>query len=459
MDLIHYYDAQVAVLGSLLIEPDKLSGEIMHRVRPEDFGDAPLRNIFRAAKELYLANAPLDAVTVVERAGKGYEPLVRQILEATPTAQNWEAYVTLLKDGAQMAFLRRLGEQLQDAKDMEQCRKLLASAEGMLTARPGRKASTYQELISDYLDRQSDKSPPDYLDWGIEQLNRNISVSPGRFVILGADSSVGKTALALQLAYNIAAKGKRVGFFSYETSRADAGDRIMANTANINLPRSKHKELSEEDYIKATAEGDRSVKIRFTLVETSGYTVDELRTETLAGRYDVIFIDYVQLIPAKASDRWQVVTEVSMALHTMAQQLGVTVIALSQVTPPELDKKGKRRPLRKGDLRESRQLINDADLILMMDLVDPDDSQSLRVLRIDKNKDGPLGKIYLSFDAEHMRFTSAPAPPSEAYQKVMDAVAKAKKEQREEARKKKGQPIDGQAKFEELPDNGEPPPF
>ncbi len=92
MDLIHYYDAQVAVLGSLLIEPDKLSGEIMHRVRPEDFGDAPLRNIFRAAKELYLDNAPLDAVTVVERAGKGYEPLVRQILEATPTAQNWEAY-------------------------------------------------------------------------------------------------------------------------------------------------------------------------------------------------------------------------------------------------------------------------------------------------------------------------------------------------------------------------------
>lgn len=392
MDLIHYYDAQVAVLGSLLIEPDKLSGEIMHRVRPEDFGDARLRNIFRAAREIYMENAPLDAVTVVEKAGKGYEPLVRQAMDATPTAQNWAAYVDILKEGAQLATLHRLGEQLQDAQDITQARKLLASAEGFLIARPGRRSSTYQELISDYLDRQNDKSPPNYLDWGIEQLNRNIAVSPGRFVILGADSSVGKTAFALQLAYNMAAKGKRVGFCSYETSRPDAADRILANTANINLPRTKHKALSMDDYVRATTEGERSANVKLRVTETAGYTVDELRAETLAERYDVVFIDYVQLIPAKASDRWQVVTEVSMALHTMAQQLGVTVIALSQVTPPELDKKGKRRALRKGDLRESRQLINDADLILMMDLVDPDDSQGLRVLRIDKNKDGPWGR-------------------------------------------------------------------
>lgn len=71
------YDAQVAVLGSLLLEPDKLGGEIMHRVQPEDFGTAALRNLFRAAREIWLEGGPLDPVTLVARAGSGYDSLVR----------------------------------------------------------------------------------------------------------------------------------------------------------------------------------------------------------------------------------------------------------------------------------------------------------------------------------------------------------------------------------------------
>ena len=117
-----------------------------------------------------------------------------------------------------------------------------------------------------------------------------------------------------------------------------------------------------------------------------------------------------------------------MALHSMAQELGVVVIGLSQVTPPEANQKtGTRRGLRKGDLRESRQLINDADVIMMMDLEDPNNPASRRVLLIDKNKDGPLAKVYLNFDPEYMRFSDGRKP----------------------------EPV----KFEELQDDGEPIPF
>lgn len=245
----------------------------------------------------------------------------------------------------------------------------------------------------------------------------------------------------------MASAGSKVGFFSYETSREDAADRILANAANVNLPRSKTKALTPGDYRRVSAEGERSARVPLTVVETAGYTVEDLRTEVMAKRYDVVFIDYVQLIPGRASDRWQVVTEVSMALHTMAQQLGVTIIALSQVTPPEVNNKtGSRRAVRKGDLRESRQLINDADVILMMALEDPNNSQSLRVLQVDKNKDGPLGKMYLSFDPEHMRFTVASPPKSETYRAIDQAVAKAKKEYREK-----------QVSFEDLPDDDDNP--
>ena len=460
MDLSHWYDAQVAVIGSLLMEPERLSAQIMHRLRPEDFGDPQLRNLFRAARELFLDRSPLDAVTVVDKAGAAYDPLVRQILEATPTARNWEAYAQLVRDSAQIAKLHDLAAQILDSRDLGTARKLLDKAAGMLTDRPGRKASSYGEMVAEFIDRQQDNTPPNYIDWGIPELNRNISVSPGRFVILGADSSVGKTALALQLAYNVAAKGKRVGFYSYETARCDAIDRLLANTAGISLPSIKHKHLGKADIGRAVDEGLRSKQIPLTVVETAGYTVDELRAETLAGRYDVVFVDYVQIVPSRSSERWQAVTEVSMALHTMAQQLGVTVVALSQVTPPEKSQSGKRRPVRKGDLRESRQLINDADLILMMDLVDPEDSQSQRVLRIDKNKDGPLGQIYLDFDPVHMRFSPGKPPQSSTYREVMSKVNALRKEQETETRHKAPmrEAVEGQSSFYDLADD-EPLPF
>lgn len=461
MDLIKSYDAQVAVLGSLLLEPDKLGGEIMHRVTPEDFGTATLRNLFRAARDIWLEGGALDPVTLVARAGSGYDTLVREVLIATPTAANWEAYAKILKDTAQMERLHRLAEQLLDADSLEDGRRLLAQAEDILTARPRRRSATYPELVAGYLDRQNDPTPPDYLDWGIKELNARVPISPGRFVVLGADSSVGKTALSLQLAYNMAGAGKRVGFFSYETSREDSADRLMANAADIALPRSKRKKLSEDDFRRAAEEGLRSDRVPLTVVETAGCTVEELRTEILAGRFEVVYIDYVQLIPAKnATDRWQVVTEVSMALHTLAQQLGVTIIALSQVTPPETNGKGNRRPLRKSDLRESRQLVNDADAILMMDLADPDNRAGPRVLLVDKNKDGPVGRIVLDFDPIHMRFSVVPPLEDSDSRKGRERAELMDRNRAErQARAERAAAIPGQSKFEELPDTGEELPF
>ena len=429
MELSQYYDAQMAVLGSLLIEPDRLAGQIFHRVRAEDFSAAELRHIFEAAKEVFLSGAPLDAVTICYRAGSSYAPAIRQAMDAPPTTVNVGEYIRILQDAARLRRLNELAAEMAEAATWEEGRQALERAARMLSDRPGRKASTYTELIGRYLDRQNDDTPPWRLDWGIQALNKNLAPSPGWFVILGADSSVGKTALALQMAMSMARAGEKVGFFSYETSRDGIIDRLLANAASVRLRQSKDKSLTDHDFARVSSEGMRAGKIPLTVIESAGYTVDDLRSEILAERYSVVFVDYVQLVPAgKKEDRWQVVTEVSMALHSMAQELGVVVIGLSQVTPPETNQKtGTRRGLRKGDLRESRQLINDADVIMMMDLEDPNNPASRRVLLIDKNKDGPLAKVYLSFDPEYMRFSDGRKP----------------------------EPV----KFEDLQDDGEPIPF
>ena len=271
--------------------------------------------------------------------------------------------------------------------------------------RPGIKTQQIGELLADFLRRMEDKTPPNYLRWGIRQLDEVLTAEPGDFIVLGADSSVGKTALAVQLAWNMAARGRRVGFFSLETSARKLADRVVAQRARVELSKIKHKELTEHDLGDVAAVGGATGRMCFGITEAAGFGVPELRAVTLANRYDVIFIDYVQLLKAEGRERWEIVTKISMALHTMAQQLGVAVIALSQLTPPDKTKGARRAPSR-DDLRESRQLKQDADVILLMSLDDPEENDGLRWLAVAKNKDGPLGRICLKFDAAHMEFTA-----------------------------------------------------
>lgn len=449
-------DAETAVIGSLMIDADHVAGPIFHRLRPDDFGNQERRNVFKAAQKLWLDQRPLDPVTVLAEAGKDYEKLIYDCMMATPTATNAEEYAKIVETEAQLRRLRDVGMRMSlHMDDLDTARKLLSEAEGLLSTQRKDRSRTYREMLEDFLDRQNDTKPLDYLDWGIEELNRNVKISHGRFVILGAQSSVGKTALALQLAYNIGKSGKRVGFFSYETSLEDAEDRIFANTASVDLARTKTKNLNYMDIEELMREGNYADSVNLTVEDSGSWTIDELRAITLAKRYEVIFIDYVQIIPGDSrKPRWEVVTETSMALHRMAQNLGVTVIALSQVTAPEKDSKGRRRALTKEDLREAQQLGNDAEAVLLMDLTILGNYDSERELRIDKNKDGGRGRIYLKFDPAHMRFTPCEKPEhlkKKEFREEMARVAKENKEQRKAELTQMGFEDLGRGKDGELP--------
>lgn len=449
-------DAETAVIGSLMLDADHVAGPVFHRLRPDDFGNPERRNVFKAAQKLWLDQRPLDPVTVLAEAGKDYEKLIADCMMATPTAANAEAYAKIVAEEAQLRRLRDVGMRMSlHMDDLDTARKLLSEAEGLLSTQNRDRSRTYREMLEDFLDRQNDTKPLDYLDWGIDELNRNVKISHGRFVILGAQSSVGKTALALQLAYNIGKSGKRVGFFSYETSLEDAEDRLFANTASVDLARTKTKNLNYMDIEELMREGNYADSVNLTVEDSGSWTIDELRAITLAKRYEVIFIDYVQIIPGDSrKPRWEVVTETSMALHRMAQNLGVTVIALSQVTAPEKDSKGRRRALTKEDLREAQQLGNDAEAVLLMDLTILGNYDSERELRIDKNKDGGRGRIYLKFDPAHMRFTPCEKPEhlkKKEFREEMARVAKENKEQRKAELTQMGFEDLGRGKDGELP--------
>ncbi|MCR5136010.1 MAG: replicative DNA helicase [Oscillospiraceae bacterium] len=453
--------AEMAVIGSLCVDPEPVAGIVFHKLRPEDFGEADYRAIFTAARDLWLDKRTLDPVIIANAVGgTEIQQVMAAAMEWTPTAANVESYVEIVIEEAQLRKIRDIGMQLSlHLDDLATAKKLLAEAEGLLSSQREERVWSYKDLLEDYLEWLNDSTPPDYLNWGIPQLNQMVQITQGCFVVIGAASSTGKTALGMQLAYNIARSGKRVCFFSYETPKRKAAIRLFANTAGVDMVKAKNKDVSQIDFEVLMREGDLSMTLPFALEDSGDWTVDELRARTLAGRYDVVMIDYVQMIPGDPRrPRWEIVTETSMKLHRMAQKLGVTVIALSQVTEPERDSKGKRRSLTKEDLRESKQLANDAEAVLMMELTRAGDYDSERELRVVKNKDGSLGKFWLKFEPRFMRFTPCEKPEHlkrQEYRESMAALSQARKQSgRSNAQR---DPEYRQSQFEELDDDDEIP--
>ena len=396
-----YAEAQAAVIGSLLIDPEPTVGIVMDALRPEQFRE-DFRTVFEAIRGLWLERKPIDPVAVIHAAGSAYAQPIRDWMKLTPTAANVGAYCAIVRDENSLDRLRTAGAALLDAPTIEDAREILRRLQPAMVERPEIRTVTAMEMVADFQRRAEDKTPPDYLPWGFKRLDEVLTAERGDFIVLGADSSVGKTALAAQFAWHMAAKGKRVGFFSLETSAKKLADRLVAQQARVSMENIKRKTLDAKDWQGIGTLGAAASMVPLSVSECAGCSVADLRALTISGRYDAVFIDYLQLLRGPGRERWEIVTGLSMDLHLMAQELGVAVIALSQLTT-EKGVKAKRQPS-KDDLRESRQLKQDADLILLMSLADPEDNNSLRWLKVGKNKDGPLADLCLHFDAEHMTF-------------------------------------------------------
>lgn len=391
--------AQEAVIGSMLLD-ERCVGAVLQRTGDEHFPDGVYRHLYQAVRALWDERKAVDPVSVLAECGGAYEQAIAAAMQRTPTAANVQRYVDILQESARLSAFRTAAMEILECDNSDAAAAVWDRLGRLRMKTEKARCVSLGEAIGRYLDRMNDQTPPDYLNFGIKQLDRLLHVGRGKFVILGADSSAGKTALGLQFAYHFAECGKKVCFFSLETDNDTLTDRLMAETqvANINLPRTKLKALTSTDYQRATDAGVKSTRVPLWLHD-SCETVDEIRSWTIQEGFDVIFIDYLQLLQAPGDKRWDIVTNISMQLHRMAQKLGVTVVALSQVTPS-----AKGAALTMDDLRESRQIKHDADVILLLERCD--EFPNGRSLTIAKDKDGKRNKgMKLAFDPEHMTFS------------------------------------------------------
>lgn len=392
-----WLQAQYSVLGSVLIEP-RLVPKLIQQTRRTDFA-GECSTIYGAIVKLFQEGTPVDPVTVVHVLGSQYGDFLKQLMEITPTAANFDYYIKLCREQAKILSVRSIAERLMTAEDGETVRKLLDKANEMMVDKPSLRIVTMADALKSFMERHTGEAK--YLTWPISELDSRLFVEPGDFVLIGGYPSAGKSAFSLQCARHWA-KRMKVGFFSLETSPEKLTDRMMSSIARINLEIIKRNGLTDEQWQDIANLAPIITEHDLELIPASSMSVADVRSVTMMRGYKLILIDYLQLLSADGKSRFEQVTNISMALHRMAQDMGVTIVALSQLKR----KDGKSTP-ESSDLRESGQLEQDADVVMILQLADEKDPYSDRELYLAKNKEGTTPKTRLAFDGKHQTFSKA----------------------------------------------------
>ena len=383
------------LLAALLGFPQYIP-EAAGRLTPDDFPEG-LGDLYAALSGTWSAKGEMDVVDVLHHYPDLKETVAAcmDALDVAPvkvTRSRVKEWVTALLERRALERFQALAVQAASPSTSYDDLAALYGRMGQAldTDHPGEDFTPLGDLIDDYI-RNLDQQP-NYIPTGIGPLDRNLHILPGNFILIGGRPSAGKTALSLQIAVEMAKQGRKVCYFSLETSPRILAQRIIANQLYAPLEQVKNKKVP-------AAELDGLSKLRqlpLYIRSASGRNVAWIRAQALRMKAQVVMVDYVQIIrPDRSGDRYQAITQISIGLHELAQTTGMVVMGAAQLSrnaAPTLPTH--------ADRKESGQLETAADAVLL--LGNAEDGRSVCILS--KNKEGRVGEIPLAFDKERQRF-------------------------------------------------------
>jgi len=421
--------AEAAVLGAVMVSAEAVE-RVVDILRPEHFYQPAHAHIFRAARQLFERNQPVDIITLRDELTKlgaleeigGPAYLAKLEAEAGIPA-NVESHAHLVEEAAVRRGLLRAGTRIHELGQNSALNVALALDEaqkeivGLASGRPTDEAVALSDSLSEYWDqierRHEDPSAAFGVRSGFSGLDDLTGgFQPASLIVLASRPSVGKTSLALNIAEHAAVKENvPVAIFSLEMSRFDLTSRFLCSVANVDSKLLRTGKLSEGDWSKiANAMGALS-EGQIWIDDRPSLTALELRARArrLHVRYRIglVLVDYIQLMSGlgRQENRAQEVSEISRALKALARELNVPVLALSQLSrAPEL--RADRKP-QLSDLRESGGIEQDADLVMFLYREGLHNDQVPRgqtELILAKHRNGPTGDVPLFFVEAQTRF-------------------------------------------------------
>jgi replicative DNA helicase len=427
----HNLDAEASLLGAMLLSKDAIGAAAERAVTPSDFYKSSHQHIHDAIQSLNVAGEPVDVVTVsdkLQRAGfletVGGIDYLLELQNSTPAVSSADRYARIVRE---TSMLRRLILAASEIAELgysqpDNIEQALDRAESSIFEVAQNQVSDTMVRLNDLMPETMDRlseimengNPITGVPTGFVDLDALLSgLQPGTLNIIGARPAMGKSALAMGMAVNVATTtNKPVLFFSLEMGRAELSQRILSSEARVDSAKLRTGRLNEEDWRRIGRAIGR-LSIPLFIDDNSAVTVMEIRAKArrIAAKHGdlaMIVIDYLQLMGGNASaeNRQLEVSEISRNLKILARDFKVPVVALSQLSRGIEQRQDKRPTL--SDLRESGALEQDADVVMFLyrPSVHDDDPQRKADanLQIAKHRAGALDDIRLVFLANYTRF-------------------------------------------------------
>jgi replicative DNA helicase len=421
-------DAERAVLGAALADSCALACA-QEVIRPEDFYDSRHQRIFRAMSALLSKNHPIDLITLgdsLEQTGElsklGGRAMLAELAVVVASASNIRHYSEIVRETAQLRAMIRYGSDLQErAYRRESINVVLDEAERRLceiaTARDSHGPHTLAEVVSKTMEvvDQAFKHQDTAIGipTGFAVLDQILGggLQPSDLDIIGARPGMGKTSLALGIARHAAERGFRVGVISLEMSDIQLGLRLCGMEASIDLQALRMGRLTPTEWTRLAAASEHLESLPLWIDDSSSFTVEQViaraRHEKTRHGLDLLVVDYLQLLQMPdAETRQQGVAEASRRLKLLAKELGLSILALSQLSR-DPQKRTDNRPVL-SDLRDSGAIEQDADVVIFLyreavNNPETEDKDEAEVL-IRKHRNGPIGERLLRFVERYARF-------------------------------------------------------
>ena len=421
-------ESEVAVLGCILIDP-KAFPKACHYINKDSFYKKIHSIIFIAMQELDESEVNIDNITLIEKLKEnkqldvvGGAYFITGLSSEAPTAANVEYYAKIVKEKAILRKIIETAVQMSNTayNPGKNSAEILDKAESLLfeTSKDSNKSSfqnlegTIHSVLENWGERKGDGCtgiPTGFLD-----LDDKLSgFQNSDLIILAARPSMGKTALALNLARNSAIKyGHKVGFFSLEMSMQQLAERLLTSEARVDSHLVRTGKLSKPDWKKIPEAANKLANTNIFIDDSAGLSIMELRAKARQlvseQQIEILFIDYIQLLSAgkRLESRQQEISYISRSLKALAKELNIPIVALSQLSrAPEA--RTDHRPVM-SDLRESGAIEQDADVILFIFRKfvyskEPDDMGIAEII-ISKHRNGPTGVVNVTFIDKYARF-------------------------------------------------------
>ena len=412
--------AEQNVIGSLLLDPESI-GKIQG-LEPDMFASELYGRMYleflRGYENGYQVNAVVLTAKISEYPADVVQREIRTCLEKTLTSVEVGSYAEIVIREYRAAQLNRILQSVKpDPENVdEQTGELINDLESLLDGRESH-SKTLAEITRENKDRYFKDDAAQRMYIGFPKLDDLLGgLEGGDMIVIGARPGVGKSAFVTQVTTALARSGKRVGFYNLEMQEKQVYERFVVAESGIGLTRLRRAVRflgdEEERFRRANEVLEKEDRI---IITTGSKAMSEIRNESRHMGYDVIIIDYLQLLRADKTyrgNRYAEVGAISRAIKALAMELNIPIIALSQLNRVSEAREGKEPTM--AELREAGDIEQDASVILLMWNMSKDSSR--KGIKIEKQRQGRTGKIVLRFNGDLMRFEETDETPRDDWQ-------------------------------------------